>query len=66
MKARARNNPVVILALIAGLVVSIAAGFNVVLDTSLVETFLINGILIVTAFLQRRKVRPVPEHEVGS
>lgn len=53
-----KSEPVAILALVAALVVSVAAKFGIVLETSTLETFVMDGVLIVTAILQRSKVSP--------
>jgi len=54
-----KNEPVALIAAIATIVVTVAALFNVVLDTGTVETLLIDGAFLVTAILQRSKVTPV-------
>lgn len=54
-----RTEPVALLAAIAVIVVTVAAAFGVGLDTGTVETLLIDGLLIVTAIIQRSKVTPV-------
>lgn len=54
-----KSEPVALLAAIATIVVTVAALFNVVLDTGTVETLLIDGIFLVTAVVQRSKVTPV-------
>jgi uncharacterized membrane protein len=53
------NEPVALLAALAVIAVNIAALFGVVLDTSAVETILIDIVFLVTAIAQRSKVTPV-------
>lgn len=54
-----QSEPVALFAAIAIVVVSLASMFGVVLDTTTIETLLVNGVFVVTAILQRRKVSPV-------
>ena len=53
-----KSEPVAFLAAMAVVLVTSAAKFGVVLETGVVETFLLDAVLIVTAVLQRRKVTP--------
>ena len=53
------KEPVTLLAALAVVIVSIAAVFNIGLETSTVETLLVNGLILVTADIQRSKVTPV-------
>jgi hypothetical protein len=53
-----KTEPVALFAAIAVIVVSLASLFGVVLDTSLVETLIMNAVLIVTAVAARSKVTP--------
>lgn len=53
------KEPVALLAAIAVVIVSAASAFGVVLETSTVETLLVDGVIFVTALLQRAKVTPV-------
>jgi hypothetical protein len=53
-----KTEPVALFAAIAVLVVSIASFFGVALDTGLVETLLVNAVLVVTAVASRSKVTP--------
>lgn len=55
-----KSEPVALLAAIATIVVTVAALFNVVLDTGTVETLLIDAVFIGTAIVQRSKVTPLP------
>lgn len=55
-----KTEPVALFAAIATIVVTVAALFNVVLDTSVVETVLVNVVILGTALVQRSKVTPVP------
>jgi hypothetical protein len=54
-----KKEPVAIIAAVAAVLVGVAAHFNVVLDTGTVETFALDGLIIVTAIIQRQKVSPV-------
>jgi len=54
-----QNEPVALLAAMAAIVVNLAAAFDVVLETSVIETVLINAVILVTALVQRSKVTPV-------
>jgi hypothetical protein len=55
-----KTEPVALLALAAGVVVALAAKLNIVLETSVVETALVELVILFTTVLQRRKVSPVP------
>lgn len=54
-----KSEPVALLAAIATIVVTVAALFNVVLDTGAVETLILDVIVLGTAAFQRSKVTPV-------
>jgi uncharacterized protein YccT (UPF0319 family) len=54
------REPVALLAAVAVVVVSVASFFGVVLETSTVETLLVDGVIVVTALLQRARVTPAP------
>lgn len=53
-----KSEPVALFAAIALVVVSAASALGIVLDTGTVETFALDGVIIVTALLQRAKVTP--------
>lgn len=53
-----KSEPVALIAAVATIVVTVAALFNVVLETGPVETLLVDGLFIATAVLQRAKVTP--------
>ncbi len=54
-----QKEPVAILAAVAVLIVSLASVFGVVLNAGVVETLLVDVVIVVTAILQRSKVSPV-------
>lgn len=54
-----KSEPVVTAAAIAGVIVAIAAAFNVVLDTGTVETVIVAVLPIVLSLFARSKVTPV-------
>lgn len=54
-----KSEPVALVAAIATIAVAVAAAFNVVLDTSVVETLIIDGFILVQAVIARSKVSPV-------
>jgi hypothetical protein len=56
-----KTEPVALFAAIAVVVVSIASLFGVTLDTSLVETLIVNAVIIATAFAARSKVTPAKD-----
>jgi len=53
-----KTEPVILLAAVAAFVVNLAATFGVVLETGVIETLLLNVVIIVTALVQRSKVLP--------
>jgi len=53
-----KTEPVALFSAIAVVVVSAAAALHIGLETSAVETFIADGVLIVTAILQRATVTP--------
>jgi hypothetical protein len=53
-----KTEPVALFAAIAVVVVTAASALGIVLETSTVETFIVDAVLIVTAVLQRSKVTP--------
>ena len=54
-----KSEPVGLLAGIAVVVVSAASALHIGLETDVVETFIADGVIIVTALFQRAKVTPV-------
>jgi hypothetical protein len=53
-----KTEPVALVAAIAVIVVSAASAFHVVLDTNVVETAILDGLILVQAVLARSKVAP--------
>lgn len=53
-----KSEPVTLIALLAIIIVSALAKAGIVLETGTVETLLVDGIILVTAVIQRFKVTP--------
>lgn len=58
MNTLAKREPVALVAAIAVIVVSVLAAFGIGVETELVETLILDAIIVIGAFVQRSQVTP--------